>query len=98
MESTTKVHYETSVCGGDFKNVLECFKRWKREPLVFRPGQNMFEGKEEVRRVSERVFGNGELAQNTLMEMCDPCAPYALAAEIRDDERDMWLVMAAYAD
>ena len=98
MESTMTVHYETNVCGGDFRNVVECFERWKREPLVFRPGQNMFEGKEEVRRLSERVFANGELAQNMLAEMCDPHAPYALAAEIRDGERDMWLVMADYED
>lgn len=53
MESTMTVHYATNVCGGDFRNVVECFERWKREPLVFRPGQNMFEGKEEVRRLSE---------------------------------------------
>jgi hypothetical protein len=98
MESITTVHYETNVCGGDFENVVECFDRWKREPLVFHAGQNMFEGKEEVRRASERVFGNGELAQSTLMEMCDPHAPYALAAKIHDGERDMWLVMAAYED
>ncbi|CAG4917526.1 hypothetical protein [Paraburkholderia saeva] len=98
MESITRVHYETNVCGGDFGNVVECFDRWKHEPLVFRAGQNMFEGKEEVRRVSERVFSNGELAQSTLVDMCDPDAPYALAAEIHDGERDMWLVMAAYED
>ena len=92
------VHYETNICGGDFLNVVECFERWKREPLVFRTGQQMFEGKREVRRVSARVFSSGELAQATLVEMCDPHAPYALAAEIRDGEREMWLVMAAYED
>jgi len=31
-----------------------------------------------------------------LTQVCDPRDPYALAAEIRDGDHDMWLVMAAY--
>jgi hypothetical protein len=96
MEST--IHYQANICGGDFKHVRDCFDRWKQEPLVFRRNLHMFEGKKEVRRVTEHVFANGEIAHSVLAEMCDPHAPYALAAEIRDDGRDLWLVMAAYEE
>lgn len=92
------IHYQSNVCGGDFRHVQDCFDRWKQEPMIFRRDQHMFEGKEEVRPLSERVFSDGETAQHVLEEMCDPRAPYALAARIDDGEHDMWLVMAAYED
>jgi len=92
------IHFQANVCGGDFKHVQDCFDRWKKEPLLYRQQRHMFEGKEEVREVCERAFDNGELAQNTLEQLCDPCADYALAAKIVDGERDLWLVMAAYED
>ena len=92
------IHYQANVCGGDFQHVKDCFDRWKQEPFVFRLTQHMFEGKEEVRRVSERIFDNGEAAHNILEKLCDPRAPYALAARVADGERDMWLVMAAYEE
>jgi hypothetical protein len=95
MQSTT--HYQANICGGDFQHVKDCFERWKSQPLVYRRNQRMFKGKREVRRLADgRVFDNGELAHNVLTQTCQPHDPYAIAAEIRDGERDMWLVMAAY--
>ena len=58
----------------------------------------MFEGKQEVGPLSDRPFSDGEAAQHVLKQTCDPRDPYALAAEIRDGERDMWLVMDAYEE
>jgi hypothetical protein len=59
----------------------------------------MFEGKREVRRLGGgRVFDSSELAHRALALTCSPHDPYALAAEIRDRGRDMWLVMASYDD
>jgi len=58
----------------------------------------MFEGKQEVRPLSERVFDNGEVAHEALERVCGPRDPYALAAEIHDGERDVWLVMAAFEE
>lgn len=91
-------HYQANICGGDFQHVRDCFVEWKRQPLVYRQSQPMFEGKEEVRPRSDSTFGSGEVAQSELAQACDPRDRYALAAEIRDGERDMWLVMAAYEE
>ncbi|QQC65837.1 hypothetical protein [Paraburkholderia ginsengisoli] len=91
-----RIHYQVNICGGDFTHVRECFRNWKSEPLVYRRHQRMFEGKQEVRRLSERVFDNGEAAHEALERVCEPGDPYALAAPIRDGERAMWLVMAAF--
>ncbi|MGF6732595.1 hypothetical protein OKW50_004740 [Paraburkholderia youngii] len=95
---TRNIHYQANICGGDFAHVRECFSNWKSETLVYRRQQPMFEGKQEVRPLSERVFDNGEGAHNTLASVCSPRDEYALAAEIRDGERDVWLVMAAFEE
>jgi hypothetical protein len=58
----------------------------------------MFEGKQEVRPLSERAFNDGEIAHQALERVCEPGHPYALAAEVRDGERDLWLVMAAFEE
>jgi hypothetical protein len=44
------------------------------------------------------VFNNGEAAHQALERVCEPDDPYALAAEIRDGERGLWLVMAAFEE
>ncbi|AXF10757.1 hypothetical protein CUJ91_22720 [Paraburkholderia graminis] len=93
-----RIHYQSNICGGDFAHVLECFRDWKSQTLVYRRNQRMFEGKQEVRPLTERVFPNGEIAHEALAQICDPRDPYALAAEIRDGERDVWLVMAAFEE
>ncbi|MGF6552914.1 hypothetical protein [Paraburkholderia youngii] len=95
---TRNIHYQANICGGDFAHVRECFSNWKSETLVYHRHQPMFEGKREVRPLSERVFDNGEVAHNTLASVCSPRDEYALAAEIRDGERDVWLVMAAFEE
>jgi hypothetical protein len=93
------VHYQANFCGGDFQHVQECFDQWKQQPVVRRQGRTMFEGKREVRRLGGgRVFDSSELAHRALALTCSPHDPYALAAEIRDRGRDMWLVMASYDD
>ncbi|MEX3931551.1 hypothetical protein AB4Y32_06960 [Paraburkholderia phymatum] len=94
----SKIHYQSNICGGDFQHVKDCFNTWKTQPLVYRMNEHMFEGKREVRPLDERVFDNAEVAQRTLLKTCGPNDPYALAAEIHDGERDMWLVMAAYEE
>ncbi|MFP3585139.1 hypothetical protein SCB29_16080 [Paraburkholderia sp. SIMBA_055] len=93
-----RIHYQSNICGGDFAHVLECFRDWKSQTLVYRRNQRMFEGKQEVRPLTERVFPDGEIAYEALAQICDPRDPYALAAEIRDGERDVWLVMAAFEE
>lgn len=95
---SSKVHYQVNICGGDFEHVKACFRQWKEEPLVYWSSHRMFEGKEEVRPATDRVVGDGEVAQAMLRELCDPHAPFALAAEVRAEGRDMWLVMAAYEE
>ena len=95
---TKKIHYQANVCGGDFAHVCECFRDWQSEPLVYRRRQCMFEGKQEVRPLSERIFDNGEVAHEALAQICEPGDDYALAAEIRHGERDLWLVMAAFEE
>ncbi|MDH6150433.1 MULTISPECIES: hypothetical protein [Paraburkholderia] len=96
MESA--IHYQVNICGGDFQHVRDCFNDWKRQPLVYRTDRSMFEGKQEVRPLSAGPFSDGQAAQTQLEQTCDPCDPYALAAEIRDGQHDMWLVMAAYEE
>ncbi|TDN70237.1 hypothetical protein [Paraburkholderia sp. BL10I2N1] len=90
--------YQANICGGDFQHVKDCFNTWKRQPLVYHQNRSMFEGKREVRPLCESAFSNGEVAHNMLEQRCKPRDPYALAAEIHDGERDVWLVMAAYED
>ena len=46
---SNRIHYQSNICGGDFAHVLECFRDWKSQTLVYRRGQRMFEGKQEVR-------------------------------------------------
>ena len=95
MERERIVRYELNICGGDFQHVRDCFEAWKREPLVYRRNQPMFPGKDEVRCLSGRVLDNGELAHSVLTKSCSPDDPYALAIEVNDGQRDIWLVMAA---
>jgi hypothetical protein len=94
----SRIHYQMNICGGDFTHVRECFRDWKSQPLVYRWNRRMFEGKQEVRPLSGRVFNNGEVAHQALERVCGPRDPYALAAEICDGERDLWLVMAAFEE
>lgn len=92
----SKIHYQANVCGGDFHHVEACFHEWKQQTLVYRKDEHMFEGKQEVRRLTDRAFSNGEVAQTMLAQTCSPGDAYALAAEIKDEDHDLWLVMAAY--
>jgi len=95
----SKIHYQSNICGGDFKHVKDCFNTWKQQPLVYRKNEHMFEGKREVRPLAgDRVFEDPEAAQRTLVDTCGPGDAYALAAQIHNEERDMWLVMAAYEE
>ncbi|MBN3754855.1 hypothetical protein G3N95_18055 [Paraburkholderia sp. Tr-20389] len=95
----SKIHYQSNICGGDFQHVKDCFHVWKEQPLVYRMNQHMFEGKREVRPLAgDRVFEDAEVAQRTLLNTCGPNDTYALAAQIHNDERDVWLVMAAYEE
>ncbi|HEX7933151.1 MAG TPA: hypothetical protein VF573_08765 [Paraburkholderia sp.] len=93
-----RIHYQANICGGDFSHVRECFRDWKSQTLVYRRDQRMFEGKQEVRPLTESVFANGEVAHEALAQVCNPGDAYALAAEIRDGEREVWLVMAAFKE
>ena len=95
----SKIHFQSNICGGDFQHVKDCFSTWKQQPLVYRMNEHMFEGKGEVRPLEgDRVFDNAEVAQRTLLNTGGPHDAYALAAQIHNDERDMWLVMAAYEE
>ncbi|AOJ00356.1 hypothetical protein [Burkholderia sp. LA-2-3-30-S1-D2] len=89
------VRYEVNVCGGGFESVKSHFITWKQEPLIYRPDRRMFEGKADVRPLDE-TFGSTEPARFALQRACDPTDPYALAARVRDDDHELWLVMAAY--
>jgi hypothetical protein len=91
-----RIHYQINICGGDFQHVKHRFAEWKEEPLVYRKNQRMFEGKTEVRPVSDQVFDNAERARAALEQTCGPDDSYALAAAVKDGRRDIWLVMAAY--
>jgi hypothetical protein len=93
------IRFQSNICGGDFQHVKDCFSTWKQQPLVYRMNEHMFEGKREVRPLAEnRVFDNAETAQRTLLNTCGPQDSYALAAQVHTEERDMWLVMAAYEE
>ncbi|TCG03089.1 hypothetical protein BZM27_51070 [Paraburkholderia steynii] len=96
MES--QIHYQVNVCGGDFQHVRECFQQWKKEPLVYRKDRRMFEGQNEVRILSDHTFPDPEQARNALEQACRPHDLYALAAEVHDDSRNLWIVMAAYEE
>ncbi|WP_269508963.1 hypothetical protein [Burkholderia sp. IMCC1007] len=89
------VRYEVNVCGGGFDSVKSHFSAWKQEPLIYRPDRRMFEGKNDVRPLDE-TFSSTERARFALQRACDPGDSYALAARVRDDGRELWLVMAAY--
>jgi hypothetical protein len=90
------IHYQINICGGDFRHVKHRFPERKEEPLVYRKNQRMFEGKTEVRPLSEQVFDNAERARAALEQTCGTDDAYALAAAVKDGWRDIWLVMAAY--
>ncbi|WP_175922917.1 hypothetical protein [Burkholderia latens] len=90
------VRYEVNVCGGGFESVKSHFSAWKREPLIYRPDRRMFEGKADVRPLGDETFCSTEPARFALQRACEPSDPYALAAPVHDDGRQLWLVMAAY--
>lgn len=90
--------YEVNICRGDFRHVCESFREWKHEPLVYRRGQTMFEGRVEVRMLTTDRYDDTEQARKALQKACSPRDEYALAAEVSDGERDMWIVMAAYEE
>ena len=94
----TSTHYQVNICGGDFKHVRDCFLTWKEETLVYRQRQRMFEGRDEVRMLSKHRFDDTERARFALENACRPGDAYALAAEVDDGERDIWIVMAAYVE
>lgn len=93
-----RTHYQINVCGGDFAHVQGRFRGWKGQPLIYRKDQNMFEGKNEVRPLSDHPFDNGERARHALEQTCRPQDSFALAAKVDDGERDIWLVMAAFQE
>jgi hypothetical protein len=96
--ATANTHFEVNVCGGDFEHVLECFREWKSEPLIYRRGRLMFEGREEVRVLGAREFDDAERARKALETACQPHDAYALATHFDNGARDFWIVMAAYCE
>ncbi|SEI26895.1 hypothetical protein SAMN05192544_107815 [Paraburkholderia hospita] len=93
------IQYQSNIGGGDFQHAKDCFHAWKQQPLAYRMSQHRFEGKREVRLLAgDSVFEDAEVAQRTLAKTCGPNENYALAAQIYNSERDMWLVMAAYEE
>ncbi|CAB3788121.1 hypothetical protein LMG28688_02614 [Paraburkholderia caffeinitolerans] len=44
------------ICTGDFRHVCESFLEWKYEQLIYRKGHTMFEGRDEVHRLSKRRY------------------------------------------
>ncbi|KWE51354.1 hypothetical protein WL76_18020 [Burkholderia ubonensis] len=93
-----RIRYQVNVCGGDFEHVRNCFRQWKKEPLAYRKDRLMFEGQNEVRILSGRSFHDTEQARHALEQACRPYDPYALAAEVHVDSRNLWIVMAAYEE
>ncbi|MCA8091772.1 hypothetical protein LGM65_12845 [Burkholderia anthina] len=89
------VRDEVNVCGGGFDSVKSHFSAWKQSSLVYRPDRRMFEGKADVRPLDE-TFGSTAPARFAFQRAGEPGDPYALAARVRDDGRELWLVMAAY--
>ncbi|MEX3686865.1 hypothetical protein AB3X91_20220 [Paraburkholderia sp. BR14263] len=92
------IFYQVNVCGGDFGHVRECFRAWKREPLIYRTDRRMFEGRDEVRALSDKPFPDTDRARHALERSCGPDDAYALAAEVHEDGRNLRIVMAAYAE
>ncbi|MCA8256348.1 hypothetical protein LGM89_24050 [Burkholderia sp. AU31624] len=90
------VRYEVNICGGGFDSLKSHFNEWKHEPLIYRPERRMFEGKADVRPLGGETFGSTEPARFALQRACEPSDAYALAAQVRDDGRELWLVMAAF--
>jgi len=90
------VRFEVNVCGGGFDSVKSHFSVWKQEALIYRADRRMFEGKADVRLLGDETFGSTEPARFALQCACEPSDPYALAAPVHDDGRELWLVMAAY--
>ncbi|MFX1767416.1 hypothetical protein PWP93_33505 [Paraburkholderia sp. A1RI-2L] len=95
---SSQPHYQVNICRGDFQHVCERFLEWKHEPLVYRPGQTMFAGRDEVHMLSKQRYEDAEQARKALQRACRPEDPYALAAEVSNGENDLWIVMAAYAE
>lgn len=58
----------------------------------------MFEGRSEVRPLSDQCYDDTEKARKALQRACRPEDAYALAAEVCNDDRAMWIVMAAYGE
>lgn len=96
MESAT--HYQVNICGGDFQHVRDCFQAWKKEALVYSNDRRMFEGRDDVQPLSEQCFDDAERARIALENACSPQDRYALAIQVDDGERDIWIVMAAYQE
>jgi hypothetical protein len=94
----SQTHFEVNVCGGDFEHVLQCFQEWKGEPLIYRHGRLMFEGRDEVRVLDNMQFDDAERARKALETACRPQHDYALATRFDDGVRDFWIVMAAYCE
>jgi len=90
--------FQVNICRGDFRHVCESFREWKHDPLVYRPGETMFEGRDEVRMLTQDRYDDSEQARKALQRACRPQDLYALAAEVSDGERGMWIVMAAYEE
>ena len=72
------------------------FQEWKSEPLIYRPERRMFEGKADVRPLGDETFGSTEPARFALQRACGPPTRMRSRPRVRDDGRELWLVMAAY--
>ena len=90
------VRYEVNICGGGFDALKSHFNEWKHELLIYRPERRMFEGKADVRPLGGETFGSTGFARFALQRACEPSDAYALAAQVRDEGRELWLVMAAF--
>ena len=49
-----------------------------------------------MRPLGGETFGSTEPARFALQRACEPSDAYALAAQVRDEGRELWLVMAAF--
>ncbi|MDY7787965.1 hypothetical protein U0E10_08585 [Burkholderia ubonensis] len=92
----SEVHFEVNVCGGGFDVVGSRFLEWKQEPLISRPNRRMFEGKTDVRRLTDRTFDSTEAARRALEHASRPQDDFALAAPVNEEGRAFWIVLAAY--
>lgn len=93
---SAQIRFQVNICGGDFQHVRECFRAWKTEPLLGRSDRWMFDGQNEVRILSGHAFHSAEQASNALKEACKLYDLHALAAEVCDDDGNLWIIMAAY--